>query len=143
MEWLVHTIFDKQVDIDLLQCDAHWRALKVGQHDELDIGRRLIVMKLVLAGSEGNEAGRVLAVSKPMPYNEYAGIVEKSHLSSSPPNLRTILRKENTVPKTSLASSSPARTVCPRPAGPVPVPGVSPERDFPMIEAGRGSQRRL
>lgn len=32
-----------------------------------------------------------------------------AHLSSSPPNLRTMFRREKTVPKTSLASSSALR----------------------------------
>lgn len=59
----IPTILNEQVDIDLLQGDAHWWALEVGQHDELDVGRRFIIMKLVLAGSEGDKTSRVLAVS--------------------------------------------------------------------------------
>lgn len=46
------TVFHKQIDIDLLQRDAHAGTLEVRQHDELDIRRCLIVVKLVLAGGE-------------------------------------------------------------------------------------------
>ena len=51
-----------------------------------------------------------------------------------------MFRSENTVPNTSLESSSVARTVCPPP---VDAPETAPCPDFPAIEAGRGSQRRL
>lgn len=65
----------------------------------------------------------------------------QSYLSSSPPSLRTIFRNENTVPKTSFESSSVDRTVWPRPVG--AAPETVSDRDFPTMEAGRGSQRRL
>lgn len=50
------TIFHVEIDVDLLQGDAHAGTLGVRQHDELDVGRRLVVVQLVLAGVEGNEA---------------------------------------------------------------------------------------
>lgn len=50
------TIFHVEIDVDLLQGDAHAGALGVRQHDKLDIGRRLVVMQLVLAGAKGHEA---------------------------------------------------------------------------------------
>ena len=50
------TVFDIEIDIDLLQSDAHAGALIVRQHDELDIGRCLEVVQLILAGVEGHEA---------------------------------------------------------------------------------------
>lgn len=43
------TIFHKQIDVDLLQGDAHAWALEVGQHDKFDVGRRLVVVQFVLA----------------------------------------------------------------------------------------------
>lgn len=52
-----------------------------------------------------------------------------------------MFRREKTVPNTNFESSSVDRTVWPRPVG-----GASEtvlERDFPTIEVGRGSQRRL
>ena len=52
------TVFHEQVDINLLQRDAHTGTFEIGQHDEFDIGRRFIVVKLVLAGRVGNKAGR-------------------------------------------------------------------------------------
>lgn len=49
------TIFHKQIDVDLLQGNAHAWALQVRQHDELDIRRGFIVVQFVLAGGIGNE----------------------------------------------------------------------------------------
>lgn len=68
---------------------------------------------------------------------------EMSHLSSSPPSLRTMFRSENTVPNTNFESSSVARIVWPVPAGPGWAGPSAFREDFPMIDAGRGSQRRL
>lgn len=68
------------------------------------------------------------------------------YLSSSPPNLRTIFRKEKTVPNTSLASSSVVRADCPKTEViPILEAGVSDVglEDLPTTEAGRGNQRRL
>lgn len=50
------TVFHIEIDIDLLQGDAHAGALGVRQHDELGIGRGLVVVQLILAGVEGYEA---------------------------------------------------------------------------------------
>jgi hypothetical protein len=89
-------------------------------------------MELVLAGGVGDktECKSVACL--------LARETEWSYLSSSPPNLRTMFRKENTVPNTSFASSSVERTVWPRPAR------SDPEREpLPASEVGRGSQRRL
>lgn len=55
-----------------------------------------------------------------------------------------MFRNENTVPNTSFASSSPALTVWPSPVEAAPGAGGSAERDdFPTMEVGLGSQRRL
>lgn len=51
------TVFHEQIDVDLLQGDAHAGALQVGQHDELDVGRSLVVVQFVLAGGVGDETG--------------------------------------------------------------------------------------
>jgi hypothetical protein len=53
-----------------------------------------------------------------------------------------MFRSENTVPNTNFESSSVARIVWPVPVGP-DWAGLSVLRDFPTIDAGRGSQRRL
>lgn len=53
---VTQTVFHKEIDIDLLQRDAHAGTLEVRQHDKLDVGRRLVVVQLVLAGVVGNEA---------------------------------------------------------------------------------------
>jgi hypothetical protein len=53
---LRRTVFHEEIDIDLLQSDAHAGALGVRQHDELDIRRCFVVVQLVLAGVEGDEA---------------------------------------------------------------------------------------
>lgn len=50
------TVFHEEIDIDLLEGDAHAGTLGVCQHDKLDIGRGLVVVQLVLAGVEGHEA---------------------------------------------------------------------------------------
>lgn len=50
------TIFHKQIDVDLLQSDAHAGTLEVRQHHKLDIRRRLVVVQFVLAGGERHEA---------------------------------------------------------------------------------------
>lgn len=38
------TVFHKQIDVDLLQGDAHARTLQVCQHDKLDVGRCFVVV---------------------------------------------------------------------------------------------------
>lgn len=40
-----------------MQSYPHAGGLGVGKHDELDVGRRLVVVQLVLAGPVANEAG--------------------------------------------------------------------------------------
>lgn len=45
-----HTIFDEQVDVDLLQGDTHAGTFEIGQHDKFNVCRRLIVVKLILTG---------------------------------------------------------------------------------------------
>lgn len=57
------TIFHKQIDVDLLQGNAHARALQVRQHNELDICRGLIVVQFVLAGGVGDETSEWPIVS--------------------------------------------------------------------------------
>lgn len=132
------TVFHKQVDIDLLQGDAHAGTLQVGQHDEFDVCRRLVIVKLVLASGVGHETITGQPCSA---ISSLLTAVAESYLSSSPPSLRTIFRREKTVPKTSFASSSLAFTVCPSPIAPAWA-SVARE-DLPTTEVGRGSQRRL
>lgn len=51
---LVHrprTVFDVEVDVDLVQHDAQWVHLYIGEHDELEVGGRLVVVQLVGAGA--------------------------------------------------------------------------------------------
>jgi hypothetical protein len=49
------TVFDKEIDIDLLQRYPHARGLVIRKHDKLDIGRRLIEMQFVLRRAVGDE----------------------------------------------------------------------------------------
>lgn len=51
------TVFHKKVDVNLLQCNPHAGALKIGEHDELDVRRGFVIVELVLTGAIGNEAG--------------------------------------------------------------------------------------
>lgn len=60
------TVFHKEIDVDLLQRNAHAGALDIGEHDKLGIRRRLVVMKLILAGCVGHEASSRTA-SVPVP----------------------------------------------------------------------------
>lgn len=46
------TIFHKQIDVDLLQCNAHAGTLEVCQHYKLGIRRCLVVVQLILTGGE-------------------------------------------------------------------------------------------
>lgn len=106
----LHTIFNVKINIDLLQCNPHAWALNIGKHYEFDVGRRLIIMEFVLTGTIGHKAeGEGSTVSTSLFYSFGRGTEVCSHLSSSPPNLRTIFRREKTVPKISLASSSVVR----------------------------------
>jgi hypothetical protein len=52
----IHTVFNKQVDVNLLEGDTHAGAFDIRKHDKLDVCRRFIVVELVLASSIGNEA---------------------------------------------------------------------------------------
>lgn len=45
------TIFNIKIDIDLFQGRPHAWALEIRKHDELDIGRGLEIMQLVLIGA--------------------------------------------------------------------------------------------
>ena len=67
-----------------------------------------------------------------------------SHLSSSPPSLRTIFRKENTVPNMSFASSSALKAGREEDANPLGA-FASDAGGGALIpeEVGLGSQRRL
>lgn len=54
------TVFDPEVDVDLVQDVAHAHGGGVGQQDEAQVGRGLVVVHAVLAGAVGDE-GVVLA----------------------------------------------------------------------------------
>lgn len=58
-----HTIFHKEIDVDLLKSKAHAGALDIGEHDKLNVCRRFVVVKLVLIGPVGDEAECVLSVN--------------------------------------------------------------------------------
>ena len=103
------TVFYKQIDVDLLKGNAHAGTLEIRQHDKLDIGRSFVVVQLVLIGGVGDEAiGFAISAGGSRGRNRNGGC---PYLSSSPPSLRTMFRRENTVPKTNFASSSLALTV--------------------------------
>jgi hypothetical protein len=145
------TIFNVEIHIDLLQCQTHAASLGVREHDELDVGRRFVVMELVLACSIGEKAGPQ-AVScrtgshrmcrKVVAGNAICAIEDPAYVSSSPPSLRTMLRSEKTVPKMSFASSSGLKAGRP---GFVDTPllrGTASKvgrEDLLPVEMGRGS----
>lgn len=54
---LAPTVLHVQIDVDLLQGHAHTGGFGVRDHDEFDVGRRFVVVQLVLAGAVGDEAG--------------------------------------------------------------------------------------
>lgn len=56
VHWVSRTVFNKQIDVDLLQGDTHAGTFEIRQHDKLDIGRSFIVVQLVLVGGVGDEA---------------------------------------------------------------------------------------
>jgi hypothetical protein len=67
-----------------------------------------------------------------------------SYLSSSPPSFRTMLRKEKTVPKMSLASSSALKAGRDEDVNPLSAFASDAGREaLPPDEVGLGSQRRL
>ena len=71
-------------------------------------------------------------------------MVPVSHLSSSPPSLRTIFRKENTVPNMSFASSSALRAGREEAVNPLGAFASEAGRGALLPEEdGLGSQRRL
>ena len=118
-QWILDHVFDIKINVDLLQRKPHAGTFEIGKHDEFDIGRGLVVVQLVLIGTEGDKTGdKDIMVSNWLicPRRK-----RKSHLSSSPPSLRTIFRREKTVPKMSFASSSVVRANWPKTAG-TPVP---------------------
>ena len=50
-----HTIFDVKIDVNLLQRESHAWALEIREHHELDIRRRLEIVKLVLICTVGHK----------------------------------------------------------------------------------------
>lgn len=66
------TIFNIKIDIDLFQGRPHAWALEIRKHDELDIGRGLEIMQLVLIGAVRDKAINInmLAHRQPLPYNQ-------------------------------------------------------------------------
>ena len=100
---VLNYILDETVDIYLLQRDPHRARFSVGEHYKLDIGGGLIVMELVLRGSVGKETVFYVQYNSDLSTGRW-------DLSSSPPSLRTMFRREKTVPNISFASSSALRT---------------------------------
>lgn len=52
---ILDNVFNKDVDVDLLERVPHRARLDIGQHDKFDVGRGFVVMELVLRGAVGNE----------------------------------------------------------------------------------------
>ena len=119
--------------------------LAIGDHDKLGIGGSFVKVKFILIGGirdktrnkgkESNQLGSQIASSRK----------RVLYLSSSPPNFRTILRKENTVPKTNLASSSVTPPEFSESGTPLLILGISDvgREDLLTIEVGRGNHLRL
>lgn len=80
----LHTIFHEEVDIDLLKRDPHTRTLDIGKHHELDIGRRLVVVKLVLTRPIRNKARLVSTSSMPAVHNPELRTCHRRPLISAP-----------------------------------------------------------
>ena len=147
------TIFHIEINIDLLQSQTHAAGLGIREHDELDIGRRLVVMELVLASSIGKEARPQALSCKTVSHMDVEKDMESlwairtlTYLSSSPPSLRTMFRSEKTVPKMSFASSSALKVGLPVPVDTPLLRGVVSKvgrEDALPVEIGRGSHRRL
>ena len=138
-----HTVFDIKIDVDLLQSDTHAGTPDVRKHDKLDVCRRFVVVKLVLASPIGDEAKAGVYLLALHCSCRTGG--SRAYLSSSPPNFRVMFLREKTVPKMSLASSSVVRDDGPTTGG-TPLLEASSEvgrEDLLDIEGGRGSQRRL
>jgi hypothetical protein len=83
-----------------MQNIPHVEGLGVREHNKFDVGRRLVVMQLVLTCPKRYEART--------PHIRTTHLHRKHiypYLSSGPPNFRTMFRIENMVPKISFASS--------------------------------------
>lgn len=56
-QWILDHVFDIKINVDLLQRNSHAWTFEIGKHDEFDIGRGLVVVQLVLVGTEGDKTG--------------------------------------------------------------------------------------
>lgn len=137
---LPHTILNIEIDVYLLQSDAHAGAPGISEHDEFGIRRRLVEVNFVLTSTVGDKA-RSKSIDRSI---WQASRPQRTYLSSSPPSLRTMFRKEKTVPNTNLASSSVIRAYFSRSEIALCEPVLSDvgREDLPDADTGRGSQRR-
>ena len=56
-QWILDDILDITIDVNLLQRYTHRARLGVREHNELGIGRGLVVMEFVLRSAIREEAG--------------------------------------------------------------------------------------
>lgn len=56
-QWILDHVFNIKINVDLLQRKPHAGTFEIGKHDEFDIGRGLVVVQLVLIGTEGDKTG--------------------------------------------------------------------------------------
>lgn len=100
-------ILDHKLDVeirpDLLQNNAQIVRFGIGEHDEFQPCRRLVVVKLVVASAVRYEAAAQVSLSGEVHGRERGA---GAYTSSSPPSRFTMFRNEKMVPKISFASSS-------------------------------------
>jgi hypothetical protein len=144
-------VFDDELDVDvnpnLVQSNSHGGSLRICEHHKLGVARRFVEMELVLRGAIGEKTkgtASELWWSRKTEQIYRSESLLISYLSSSPPSLRTMLRRENTVPKISLASSSALRAGRDEDANPLGTFTSEAGREALLLEdVGLGSQRRL